>query len=243
MLMNGLKIIVESCVTDVLSIIFAVIVGSLFARVRKFQFVAWLVIYVIADDIVGLIPIVFHWNVGQWNWIGQIASLLLGLSIALRFFRRDETGLRLPRTLHEWWWTVGGIVVALLIAVGPALVGSGTHPSTETFAYEATLPGPVEELVFRGIGMALLLKAFSTGESDRRAEWIAVAVTAVWFTTGHVLHLDNGQFHVIWARIFDVFPMGTLYAIVRLKSRSLLGCILAHNAANTLVETIAAFRF
>ena len=239
--MNGLRILGESCFTDVLSVLGASAIGCLFARGRRLQFVAWLVLYIVADNVIGLLPILFHWNFGRWNWIGQTASLLFALFVATRFFSRDEVGLRLPRTRAEILWTIGGVLAALAIALGPALVGPGTHPSAETFAYEATLPGPVEELAFRGIGMALLLRAFSTG--DRRTEWIAALVTAVWFTSGHVLHLEDGKFQVIWSRALDVFPMALVYAVTRLRSKSLLGGVLAHNSANTLVETIAAFRF
>ena len=200
-------------------------------------------LYIICDNVVALLPIIFHWNLGQWNWIGQLASLALGLLVATRFFSREEVGLRLPRSRPEVLWTIGGILVALAIALGPALVGHGTHPTIETFAYQATLPGPVEELAFRGVGLALLLRAFSRGFRDQRAEWIAIFVTAVWFTSGHVFHLEDGKFQVFWSRILDVFPMAVMYAVIRLRSGSLLGGILAHNAANTLVETVAALRF
>jgi hypothetical protein len=37
--------------------------------------------------------------------------------------------------------------------------------------------------------------------------------------------------------------MAVVYAVVRLRSGSLLGGVLAHNAANTLVESVAAIRF
>lgn len=241
--MNGVRVIFEACFTDVLSVLGAVTIACLFARRRRFRFVGWLVLYIICDNVVGLLPIILHWNLGQWNWIGQLGSLALALFVANRYFSREEIGLRLPRTQQEVLWTVGGIFIALAIAIGPALVGHGTHPSIETFTYQATLPGPVEELGFRGIGLALLMRAFSSGNRDRRAEWIAVFVTAVWFTSGHVFHLEDGKFQFIWSRILDVFPMAVMYAVVRLRSGSLLGGILAHNAANTLVETVAAVRF
>jgi uncharacterized protein len=241
--MNGLQIIFESCFTDVVSILVATAIGCLLAKARKLQFIGWLVLYVIVDDVIALLPIVCHWNIGTWNWIGQTASLAFALFVAYRFFSKEEIGMRLPSTRAEIFWTIAGICAALAVAIGPALTGSGNHPNLETFAYEATLPGPVEELVFRGIGMALLIRAFSVGAKDRRAEWIAVLVTAVWFTSGHVLHLEDGKFLVLWSRVLDVFPMAIVYGVTRLRSRSLLGSVLAHNGANTLVEVIAAIRF
>ena len=197
--MNGLQIIVESCSTDVISLLVASGIGCIFARHRRIRYIGWLVLYIVVDSIIGLLPIIYRWNVGHWNWLGQIASLSFDIWVATRFFSREEIGLRLPRKASELLWTAGGVILALAIAIGPALVGQGTHPSMETFVYQATLPGPVEELAFRGIGLALLLRTFSSGKDDRRAEWIATLVTAVWFTSGHVLHLEAGKFSVIWS--------------------------------------------
>ena len=217
--------------------------GCAAAKERRLIYVAWLVVYIVADDVIGLLPLLLKWNPGQWNWIGQSASLLFSLVVVRLFLENGEVGLRLPRTRPQWSWTLAGILGALAIAVVPALIGSGSRPGLETFAYQATLPGPVEELEFRGIGLALLLRTFTTGKGDRRAPIIAVLVSAVWFTSGHVLHLIDGKLVVVWARFFDVFPMAIWYAVVRLRSASLVGSVLAHNAANTLVEVIAAVRF
>ena len=135
-------------------------------------------------------------------------------------------------------------MVALAIAIGPALTGDGSHPDAETFAYQATLPGPVEELAFRGVALALLLRTYGAPLRTRGAAMAAALTTAIWFTGGHVVHLmDDGTIKLTWARLLDVFPMAILYAAVRLRSKSLLGGILAHNGANTLVETVAFMRF
>lgn len=241
--MTGIRIIAEAWVSDLLPLMLVAGLGCLFTRRPQMKYLGWLIAYIVIDDVIGLTPIILHWNFGRWNWIGQTASALFALLIAKQLFTNDEVALRMPRSRREIIWTVVGVAGALTIAVGGAIFGPGTHPDLETFAYQGTLPGLVEELSVRGVGLALLLRTFRTEEVDRRGEWIAVLVNAVWFTSGHVFHLENGKFLMVWARVLDVFPMAVWYCVIRLRSRSLLGGVLAHNGANLLVESIAAIRF
>ncbi len=238
-----LHVLCEACVSDVVPVLVAVAIVLPFARRTRLRTIGWLVAYIVADDTVALVPLLLGWNFGRWNWVGQGASLLFALAIARLYFSKEEVGLRLPRSRAEVLWTVAGVVGALVVAAPPAITSPVTRPDTETFLFEATLPGPVEELVFRGVGLALLLRAFSdNGRIGRREQIIASLVTALWFTSGHVFHLEHGQLDVRWIRVLDVFPMAIWYVVVRLRSGSLLGGVLAHNAANTLVETLAALR-
>jgi len=241
--MNGLRITGEAVFSDLVPLVVVAGLCCLFVSGRQIRFLGWLVAFIAIDDVIGLTPIIFHWNFGRWNWIGQTASGLFALIVAKKFFSDNEIGLRMPRTRSEVSWTVLGIVGALVIAIGGATFGPGNHPDIETFAYQATLPGLVEELSVRGVGLALLLKTFRTQENDRRGEWIAVLVNAVWFTSGHVFHLEDGKFFMVWARMLDVFPMAIWYCVIRLRSHSLVGGVLAHNGANLLVESILAVRF
>ena len=241
--MNQLKIIWEAWVSDLLPLFFVACLGCFFARRLRLIFLGWLVAYIVIDDVIALTPIIFHWNFGRWNWIGQTASGVFSLVLAKKIFSDEEIGLCLPRSKRQVIWTVVGVLGALAIAFGGAIFGPGSHPDLETFAYQATLPGLVEELSVRGIGLALLLRTFRTDEDDHRGEWISVLVNAVWFTSGHVFHLEDGKFVMVWARVLDVFPMAVWYCVIRLRSRSLLGVVLAHNGANLLVESIAAIRF
>ena len=238
-----LDILLESCASDVVPVLVAVALAWACGRRPAPRPVGWLVAYVVADDVIALIPLLLGWNFGRWNWIGQSASLLFSLAVARLFFNRDDIGLRLPRSRREVFWTLAAIAGALAVAMPGAVLAPVTRPDLETFAFEATLPGPVEELVFRGIGLALLLRAFpGAGSPDRTRRLVASLVTAIWFTAGHVVHLDHAHVDMRWDRVLDVFPMALWYVFVRLRSGSLLGGVLAHNAANILVEMLAALR-
>ena len=198
--------------------------------------------YVVADDVVGLTPLLAGWNPGQWNWIGQGASVAFTLSITATFLSREEVGLCWPRGPAALLWIGVGILIAASISAADNLSSEASMPTAETFAFEAIFPGPTEELVFRGVGFALLARMFRSSEGDRRAVVLAAIVTAIWFTAGHVMHLSGTTFIVTPRRILDVLPMGLLFALVRVRSGSLLGGALAHNVANIIAEAIGAAR-
>ncbi len=212
------------------------------ARRRRLRYLGWLVAFILADDFVLLMPLLLNWKVGHWNWIGKVLSILFGLTVAKLCFSAAETGLRLPRSRAAILWSLAAVLGAVAIISVPSILADGSPTNLETIAYEATLPGLDEELAFRGIGLALLLRMFSAGPDDRRARVIALLVTSLWFTAVHVVQLQDGQLLVSWSRVLDVFPVGAWLALVRLRSGSLLGGVLAHNAANTASEIISALK-
>ena len=199
--------------------------------------------FVAADMFILSAPLLLHWKIGHWNWIGKLASIAFSLVVMQACLGRVEIGWRFPATRQAIAWTVAGIVVAAALAVPAELLVPSGRPDVETYLFEATLPGLDEELVFRGIAIALLVRAFSDGPEDRRAPLLAMLVSTLWFTTAHVLYLDHGHLRVSWSRILDVLPLGLWLTVIRLRSGSLLGGVLAHNTINLVQETLGAFGF
>lgn len=219
------------------------LIASAFLGRLELRWAAAVLGFAIADAMIALAPIAFDLNPGKWNWIGQGASAALSLAILMTLLRESDTGLRLPSTRSQWLWTTAGILCCIVIATWPAFSGPGERPTLETLFYQATLPGITEELAVRGVTLALLVKAFDDGTRSIAAVILAAVTTVVWFAAGHVFHVEDGQMTVVWRRALDVVPMATVYVITRLKSKSLLGSIIGHNAANTLVESISLLRF
>ena len=236
------QVMLTSCTTDVLAVLIAVALAFPFARRWRIGPALGLVAYVVADDVIGLTPLLAGWNLGQWNWIGQGASIAFALLVTAIFLHREEVGVCWPRGPAALFWSGIGILVAASISAADNLLSAAKMPTAETFAFEALVPGPAEELVFRGVGFALLMRMFRSGEVDRRAVVLAAITTAVWFTAGHVMHLSGSTFVVEPKRIIDVLPMGLLFAFVRIRSGSLLGGVLAHNVANIIADVIGAMR-
>jgi membrane protease YdiL (CAAX protease family) len=175
--------------------------------------------------------------------IGGIAIYLILLAVVFWIGqglpRRDFFALHRPAS----WGRAIGLAfagyVAIFIGAGLLLIGldagdeQGLTPdawdSSKAGAYAANflavaLVGPVvEELVYRGAGMSLLLRYGSA---------IAVAVTSIGFGLGHGLVL------ALPALVF----FGVVTAVLRLRTQSVFPSILVHCAFNatSLIVAVAA---
>jgi membrane protease YdiL (CAAX protease family) len=111
------------------------------------------------------------------------------------------------------------------------LVGNKGEPTAERLLYQATLPGLDEELFFRGLLLALMLKAFVT-QPDHRSAWPAAVVVTFLFAAGHTLMFQKGSF------AFDPFFFGYVAILgaglmwIRLRTGSVLLPVLTHNVIN-----------
>jgi membrane protease YdiL (CAAX protease family) len=99
--------------------------------------------------------------------------------------------------------------------------------SAETWTYQATLPGVVEEVVFRGVLLALLDRTFT-------ARKVLLGVTVGW--GGVVVTLVFLALHGISAgTLLGVFPAALLYLWLRLRTGSLVLPAVVHNLWNLSV--------
>jgi membrane protease YdiL (CAAX protease family) len=99
--------------------------------------------------------------------------------------------------------------------------------SLETWLYQATLPGLVEEVLFRGVLLALLDRAFVVRRVVLGASigWGGVVVTVV-FVALHGLDV---------AVLFGVLPAALLYLWLRARTGSLVLPVIVHNLWNLSV--------
>ena len=152
--------------------------------------------------------------------------------------RRAVLALQAPAS---WWKAVGvSIVAVLVILVGAAIALSLTNAgdeqnltpedwdSSRAGQYAASFLaivfiGPiVEELLYRGAGIGLLLPYGAP---------VAVGVTALLFGAGHGLVLSFGAF--LW--------FGVVTALVRLRTESIYPAMLVHSMFNAVGMTVPLF--
>jgi membrane protease YdiL (CAAX protease family) len=97
----------------------------------------------------------------------------------------------------------------------------------ETWLYQATLPGLMEEAVFRGVLLALLDRAFAARRSLAGVSvgWGGVVVTLVFVA----LHGWSA------GALLGVLPAALLYLWLRLHTGSLVAPVLVHNLWNLSV--------
>lgn len=170
----------------------------------------------------------------RWNWSGQGLMLAGALWIAAMLSRR--AGLSWPAMGFTWRQQPGSMRAALGVAAAALslhlLAMSASRfrllgVSLETWLYQATLPGLVEEVLFRGVLLALLDRAFVARRVVLGASigWGGVVVTVV-FVALHGLDV---------AALFGVLPAALLYLWLRARTGSLVLPVVVHNLWNLSV--------
>lgn len=167
----------------------------------------------------------------HWNWTGKIFSLLLSavVIVALRL-SPEAVGLTLRQKDKKL-----GIAALVLFAVWGTCLGLLFKPGQadlETLAFQATMPGIAEELVYRGICPAILLGLIYRRPSVPGTPWAVILATSIVFGIWHGLGYSGGDF--TWDTMSALFPfVGSIAGgWLRFRTGSLLVPVLGHGIAN-----------
>jgi membrane protease YdiL (CAAX protease family) len=174
----------------------------------------------------------------QLNWIGKVLAIVYSL-VVIRLLRltRNEVGFQWPGL--RWRTTLAGILATVVFGiVVNFMFRDGKWPTVETLLYQASMPGLDEELAFRGIGFAMLVRSFAA----RGGVWWATGLTATLFGLGHALNFAKGNFHFSAVAFMYTGTMGLLLGVTRAKTGSLLGPVIAHNVANVCSEMVSSLQ-
>jgi membrane protease YdiL (CAAX protease family) len=170
----------------------------------------------------------------RWPWNGQALALLATLGMAALLVRR--AGLTWAEMGFTWAQRPGSLRPALALS-GVALLlhwmsmSSGPSPAADlplqAWLYQASMPGLVEEPLFRGVLLALLDRAFVARRHvfGGAFGWGAVVVTAV-FLALHGLRIGH---------LSGVLPAALLFVWLRQRTGSLVLPIVLHNLWNLAV--------
>src|SRR5690554_5355651 len=167
-----------------------------FDRRLTFTFGLLFAAYLGLDDLVTGLPSgssAFSFIGGEWNWSGKIYSLLLSVVVVLGLGIKPEA---LGVTLSQRNLRTSLIALFLFILWGLSLglLFKPPVPSVETFAFQASMPGIVEELVYRGVAPALLLGLIRGQAPSQDIPWVVIFVTAVAFGIWHGLSYSDAAF-------------------------------------------------
>lgn len=180
----------------------------------------------------GHIPIQF-WP-SDWNWEGKAMALALSLSVALLLgARRCGLTLKQDRKGLKGALILSGLLAALFL--GLALYFPTPPLNADELAFQLTMPGLDEELLYRGVLLLMLNEAFARPLRVLGASmgWGAL-ISSIAFGLAHALGYDDGAF------TFDAMTMALtggpalLLVWVREKTGSLLLPVLLHNFANAV---------
>lgn len=168
----------------------------------------------------------------EWNWTGKLVCTGWALAfVALGPLSRGEAGV----TLRQRPGSVRPALVATLavaaVSFGIGAAFGGGPFGAETLAFQLTMPGVAEELVYRGVLLAVLHRAVPSATGAAR--WGPVVVTSVAFGLWHGLGVDGGA--VSFDALSASFPFagGLAFGWLRERTGSVLFPTLAHNTGNT----------
>lgn len=172
----------------------------------------------------------------QWNWVGKIFSGAVVLA-AISFLpgpTRREVGLRWRQEEGSLWPAL--LCILLICAFSwtlEAWSADGTDTSLERIAFQALMPGLDEELFFRGLFLALLLRTFEERHTILGASFgpAAVIVTFI-FAAGHGIAVVDGAFHFDAAAFLVTGSIGGGLLWIRQRTGSILLAVVAHNLVN-----------
>lgn len=178
----------------------------------------------------------------KFTWIGKILSLILSLGIVFSVSKenREEIGFTTKSNSGKQLkfgvlFFLGFLLFDVIFKL--ILFPKGGAFDLETFAFQATMPGLTEEIVFRGISLWLLDKAFLPKWDFKGIKfgWGFIIVTLL-FGIGHGVFLtEEYQFKIdiitiVYLTIISSLSLGVL----RKFSGNLVYPALGHNTINLI---------
>jgi membrane protease YdiL (CAAX protease family) len=171
----------------------------------------------------------------NWNWFGKGASLAFSiLLLATLPELRSSVGLTFKQRDGSRRWSQWLIALAVGLTVALTWQASPKPFDAETLLFQLTMPTLSEELLYRGILLAVLARAWPDSDLGTLlpAKWPAIVVTMI-FGAGHAFTWTDGL-HVSLESMLYTTAIGALIMLIRLRSGSLLYCVVAHSIVNVI---------
>jgi membrane protease YdiL (CAAX protease family) len=196
-------------------------------------FVATLALFVCLLALPALLP-GERWVGDRGNWSGPLIALAGVLWIAALLARRGVlswremgfTWTQRPGSIRPVLWVAAVALSLNVLAMKLSNFRLSVVP-LETWIYQATLPGLVEEAVFRGVLLALLDRAFNA-----RKQMFGVPIG---WGGGVVTFAFLFLHEVTPGSLIGVLPAALLYLWLRARTGSLVAPIVVHNLWNLSV--------
>ncbi len=153
----------------------------------------------VARAILAFLVIVLVW---RWNRIAH----------ALRSPSPRSWAIVLPVALYS-------LIVYPLLFTGTLRLNLNQPNLAAGVAFNGFAAGALEELVFRGLILSLLLTAMSDNHKPRNA-WYAILISAFLFSLPHALNIFVGHAEArVLAQLVWSFLLGVVFRIERIRSR------------------------
>jgi len=175
------------------------------------------------------------------EYAAGIARIVVGLVVILIIWQSKRGCNVLSRpTLRSWEITVPvaaySLVVYPLLFTGTLGLNLSQPNLAAGVAFNGFAAGALEELVFRGLILSLLL----SGNSDNHnpsVPWRAILISALLFSVPHALNLFVGHARArVVAQLMWAFLLGIVFACLRITGRSIWPVAVLHGVMNAFVH-------
>ncbi|MFT3739167.1 MAG: CPBP family intramembrane metalloprotease [Breznakibacter sp.] len=199
---------------------------------RIIIFAVCYIVYQITLALPAIIPL-FDFIKSSWNWDGKIFAIIWAI-IAYALFRKffgENDFFTLGQNKQGFKSAlVGAVAITILSAIVWFLLGN-SELDYETLAFQISLPGIDEEMIFRGILFGLLLSSLK--DKIPVVGNPGILVVSILFGFTHALTLgDHYQVNFDPVYFLQTGFAGYIWAWITLKSRSILLAVLSHNFSN-----------
>lgn len=175
-------------------------------------------------------------NSGQkWQWVGKVAGLLLGIFFVYRnkLISKKELGWTLRFNVASVKPVLSLLLLILAARLSFYLLFEpiSKYFDLETVLFQGVLVGFCDELLFRGILLALLNRIFSGKENLFGFPLsFGILITSVLYglTQGFILG-EGFHLQINLIRILLGFFVGLIAALLKERSGSLLPAVIFHN--------------
>lgn len=169
----------------------------------------------------------------HWNWDGKILSIFVTLALiaVIPSLSWDAAGFRWKQNRG----TIPALMAAALVCAFSwtlALLIPHPHqpPTAEALWYQALIPGPSEEPLYRGLALVLLDRAFGNRYIQLFGApfGFGAAIIGIWFGLIHGSGIVDGHPVFDWLTIAATGTDGLLFGWMRMRTGSLVIPIVAH---------------
>jgi membrane protease YdiL (CAAX protease family) len=208
-------------------------------KIASKQYLVLFFLVVLVDDLLlRTVPAPIFFQELSWNWFGKLVDFSAAVVFVVFYKRlsRKEYGITLSLEKSSLRPVVISILGFIFLTALSGIGGEFHSPSIETLLFQLTMPGLSEELIFRGILLALLNKTYGTPWKLWGANlgWGAI-ITTLLFGLVHGLSISPSyEFQFNLGAILATGAAGFFFVWSKERSKSLLPGILAHNLSNAL---------
>jgi membrane protease YdiL (CAAX protease family) len=210
-------------------------------KIASKQYLVLFFLVVLVDDLLlRTVPAPIFFQELRWNWFGKLVDFSAAVVFVVFYkgLSRKEYGITLSLEKGSLKLivlsTLGSIFLTTLSGIG----GEFHLPSRETLLFQLTMPGLSEELIFRGILLALLNKTCGTPWKLWGANlgWGAIITTLLFGLVHGLSFSPSYEFQFNLGAILATGAAGFFFVWLKERSKSLLPGILAHNLSNVITQ-------